>query len=91
MSQTPTTGADAVDAAIAHVAATPSPLAIIPMEDLLGDIEQPNLPGTTALHPNWRRRHNAPIGDLLAQPVVTQRLGLLSERAEPNATADGKL
>ena len=87
----PETPEAAVDAAIAHVAATPSPLAIIPMEDLLGDIEQPNLPGTTALHPNWRRRHNAPIGDLLAQPVVTQRLGLLSERAEPNATGDGKL
>jgi len=45
-----------VDAACAYVAATPSPLALIPLEDLLGVIEQPNVPGTIDEHPNWRRR-----------------------------------
>ncbi|MDY1547471.1 4-alpha-glucanotransferase [Luteibacter sahnii] len=46
-----------VVAAAKHVAQTPAPLAIFPVEDVLGLHEQPNLPGPTdAVHPNWRRR-----------------------------------
>lgn len=48
--------APVVDAAIEFVAHTPAPLAIVPVEDLLGLDEQPNLPGTIDEHPNWRRR-----------------------------------
>ncbi len=48
-----------VDAALAFVAATPSPLCLPPIEDLLGIEEQPNLPGTIDQHPNWRRRLTA--------------------------------
>jgi 4-alpha-glucanotransferase len=33
-----------------------SPLALIPLEDLLERREQVNVPGTVAEHPNWRRR-----------------------------------
>src|SRR5580765_3725833 len=35
-----------VDAAIGFVAQSPSPLAIVPLEDIMGTAEQPNLPGT---------------------------------------------
>ena len=59
-----------VDAACAFVAATPAPLALIPLEDLLGAIEQPNVPGTTDEHPNWRRR----LATGLDAPVVQARL-----------------
>ncbi|PXV55873.1 4-alpha-glucanotransferase [Dyella jiangningensis] len=46
-------------AALRAVAASPSPLALFPLEDLLGEREQPNLPGTLHhQHPNWRRRLN---------------------------------
>lgn len=45
-----------LDAIIAFVARSPSPLVLIPIEDLLGLVEQPNIPGTTTGHPNWRRR-----------------------------------
>lgn len=44
-------------AALRAVAASPSPLALFPLEDLLGERRQPNLPGTLHhQHPNWRRR-----------------------------------
>jgi 4-alpha-glucanotransferase len=69
-----------VDAAIAHVARTPASLAIVPLEDLLGEAEQPNLPGTTDEHPNWRRRLAAPLGDLLNDPACAARLETLSAR-----------
>ncbi|MDQ8049570.1 4-alpha-glucanotransferase [Luteibacter sp.] len=46
-----------VVAAARHVSQAPAPLAIFPVEDILGLHEQPNLPGPTdAIHPNWRRR-----------------------------------
>ena len=73
-----------VDAAIAHVARTPSALAVVPLEDLLGEREQPNLPGTIAEHPNWRRRSDAPLQDLLARPEVARRCeALRDERRKP--------
>jgi 4-alpha-glucanotransferase len=63
-----------VDAAIAFVAATPAPLAVIPLEDLLGSAEQPNLPGTTDQHPNWRRRLPLPVERLFDSEPVAARL-----------------
>ena len=73
--------APVVDAALAFLAATPCPLAIVPIEDLLGLVEQPNLPGTVDEHPNWRRRLPAPIAALLARPEVARRIATLnSER-----------
>lgn len=69
-----------VDAAIAHIAATPSALAIVPLEDLIGEREQPNLPGTVTEHPNWRRRYAASTGEQLSAPPVRQRTGILTRR-----------
>jgi 4-alpha-glucanotransferase len=50
-------GASATDAALEFLARSASQLALAPVEDLMGLIEQPNLPGTTNEHPNWRRRY----------------------------------
>jgi len=68
----------AVDAAIAHIARTPSALAIVPVEDLLGLVEQPNIPGTITEHPNWRRRLDASLDELLNAPEVGPRLASLN-------------
>lgn len=70
----------AVDAALRHVAKSPAVLAIVPIEDLLGELEQPNLPGTTSEHPNWRRRLQAPLQEWLGQPMVKKRLKDVSNR-----------
>ncbi|TCP71928.1 4-alpha-glucanotransferase [Sphingomonas sp. PP-CE-1G-424] len=67
-----------VDAAIAHVASTPCALAIIPIEDLIGLVEQPNLPGTIDEHPNWRRRMPDTTEALLASPEVAARIDTLN-------------
>lgn len=65
-----------VDAAIDYIAATPSPLAIIPVEDMLGKVEQPNLPGTTDEHPNWRQR--LPPGDIFERSDFARRAARLT-------------
>jgi len=72
--------APVVDAAIEFVASTPAPLALVPIDDVLGSAEQPNLPGTIDEHPNWRRRLAAPAHDLLQQPVARRRLESLRHR-----------
>ena len=46
------------------LAATPSRLLVVTMEDALGLIEQVNLPGTINEHPNWRRRLPVSLEDL---------------------------
>ena len=67
-----------VDAAIAHVASTPCALAIVPVEDLAGLVEQPNLPGTIDEHPNWRRRLPDTTDALLDRADVTARIDALN-------------
>ncbi|RQZ16617.1 4-alpha-glucanotransferase [Burkholderia sp. Bp9031] len=52
----PSADAPPVSAILAYVARSPSPLAIVPLEDLLALDEQPNLPGPPCGHPNWLRR-----------------------------------
>lgn len=50
----------------AFLGATPSMLAVIAIDDVIGEIEQINVPGTTDEHPNWRRRLKVPLEDLPA-------------------------
>ncbi len=76
----PTDAAPAIDAAIAFTAAAPCPLTIVPLEDLVGIAEQPNLPGTTDEHPNWRRRIPDTTAALLARPDVARRTAILSQK-----------
>ncbi len=71
--------APVVEAAVRHLGGSPSVLTIVPLEDLLGLDEQPNLPGTIDEHPNWRRRLSAPLADLLAEPVTARRIAALVE------------
>jgi 4-alpha-glucanotransferase len=72
--------AAAVDAAVRFVAKSASSLALIPIEDVLGLTEQPNLPGTIDEHPNWRRRLDAPASNVLDTPAARPRLEALRER-----------
>ncbi len=69
----------AVDAAVDYVATSACDLAIVPLEDLLGEVEQPNLPGTIDEHPNWRRRLPAASDVLLQEPRVAARLDRLAQ------------
>lgn len=55
---------------LAYVASTPSVLLNVALEDLVGQEEQPNLPGAPSAdaanrHPNWRRVLDIPVDELL--------------------------
>jgi 4-alpha-glucanotransferase len=46
------------------LAQTPSRLMAVSLEDLLGVVDQPNIPGTVNEHPNWRQRLPVPIEEM---------------------------
>ncbi|KJJ95318.1 4-alpha-glucanotransferase [Burkholderiaceae bacterium 26] len=69
---------DFATAATVFTGAANTPLALVPLEDLLGLVEQPNLPSTIDTHPNWRRRLPGPSGMLLDAPTVQARLSALA-------------
>lgn len=83
-----------IDEALAYVSSTPAPLAVYPLEDLLGTIEQPNLPGSIDEHPNWRRRLAASLDVLFADAGFNDRLLALSrlrdDAAQRAPTSDGR-
>ncbi len=62
------------DTLLRYVSASPCPLVLLPMEDLAGMLEQPNLPGTVARHPNWRRRLPQQACECFASPDNLRRL-----------------
>jgi 4-alpha-glucanotransferase len=74
----PANTAPVVDAAVAFVARTGSPLCLLSAEDVLGLEEQPNLPGTHDEHPNWRRRLPGQAGSILDAPDVAARVANLA-------------
>jgi 4-alpha-glucanotransferase len=69
-----------VDTALAFVARANTPLCLLPIEDVLGQEEQPNLPGTIDEHPNWRRRLAADAGSVLDAPAPAERVAKLAAR-----------
>ncbi len=70
------------DACGAFLGRTPAPLVLFPVEDALCLLEQPNMPGTTDTHPNWRRRYPGDSATLLDDPACTRRLKILAEARE---------
>jgi 4-alpha-glucanotransferase len=60
---------------------TRSRLLAISLEDLLGVIDQPNIPGTVNEHPNWRQRLPLAIGEIAAAIDAAALRRATAERA----------
>lgn len=65
------------DAACIHVGRSACELVMLPVEDALALVEQPNLPGTTNEHPNWRRRLSEDAQNTLEGEATQARLQAL--------------
>jgi 4-alpha-glucanotransferase len=52
----------------AAVARTPAMLAIVQLDDLLGEVEPANIPGTHWEYPNWRRKLSSAMEEIAADP-----------------------
>jgi len=76
----PEADAAPLDATLELVAGASCALVMFPIEDLIGIAEQPNLPGTFDQHPNWRRRLDQTVTQILARADVKDRLKLVQQR-----------
>jgi 4-alpha-glucanotransferase len=66
---------DDIAAVAAFLAATPSRLVVMSLDDVLGVLDQVNIPGTVNQHPNWRRRLPVALEDLNRVAEVFARAG----------------
>lgn len=60
------------------LARAPSRVMMVQIEDLIGQVEQQNLPGTIDEHPNWRRRMPQDVRAVFAEPKVQALLAAVA-------------
>lgn len=68
-------------AVAAFMSKTRSRLLAISLEDLLGVIDQPNIPGTVDEHPNWRQRLPVAVDDIAQEIDIEALKDATQERA----------
>ena len=66
---------------LAFLSRTPSRLLAVSMEDLLGVIDQPNIPGTIDEHPNWRQRLPVTLDKIAAKVNLAALKAATRERS----------
>ncbi len=71
------------EAILVYLARSRARLMLVQLEDVAGECEQANLPGTTDAHPNWRRRLHVRLDDLLAGPEMARIAALVDGSATP--------
>lgn len=64
---------------VRFIARTPSRLMVVAIEDVLGLLDQPNVPGTTDEHPNWSRRLPVTVEALTGHAGLREIAGVLEE------------
>jgi 4-alpha-glucanotransferase len=79
-------GAESFEGAVGYLAATPTRLVSVAIEDVLGLEDQVNMPGTTDQHPNWRRRWPITLEELASDQRL-RRIAATFSRAGRGAPA----
>lgn len=63
------------------LARSPSLVALINFDDLVGEVSQVNVPGTMSEYPNWRRRLSLTVNEAFAGPIAQKTIAaIVAER-----------
>jgi 4-alpha-glucanotransferase len=73
------------DAIFIYLGLSRARLMLVQLEDVLSEIEQPNLPGTTDAHPNWRRRLSRSLEDIVNGADLRRIVRLVEEARQRSA------
>src|SRR5438132_850957 len=68
-----------------YLARSPAKILLVAMEDVLGQLEQVNLPGTVDELPNWRRKLVRDLEDWSQDPAVRALIDTLQAERPPTA------
>jgi glycogen debranching enzyme len=74
---------DLMMAAHRFLARSGSAVAFVQVDDLFGEIDQLNVPGTDREYPNWRRRNDRPVRDLISDGKAQAILAILRKERSP--------
>ncbi len=69
-------GNELFEALCNFLASTPCRMRLLNLEELSGEKEQQNLPGTTSEHPNWQRRFPVALKSLSQNAFIRSRLNI---------------
>ena len=83
----PKDDAPPIEATHRFLARSASRLVMAQIEDLTGQTDMANVPGTVTEHPNWRRKLRDTLDGTFDDPAVTRRLAALREERPPPAPA----
>jgi 4-alpha-glucanotransferase len=75
------------EAILAFLARSRARLMLVQIEDVAGEAEQANLPGTSDTHPNWRRRLSARLDEILSGLEMQRVAALVTEERRRSAQA----
>jgi len=75
------------DAIQRYLARSHARLMLVQIEDLVGETEQANLPGTTDAHPNWRRRLRRPLEEIVDGSELRRLAALIEQERRLSAAA----
>ena len=74
---------DLMSGAHLFLARAGSAIAFVQVDDLFGEIDQLNVPGTDREYPNWRRRNDRPVGDILSDAEARKILAIMRKERSP--------
>jgi len=75
----PSDAGDVVGSLHAAIARTRSMLAVVQLDDLIGEIEPVNIPGTHREYPNWRRKLALPIEEIVRHEQWSRLTAVMRE------------
>lgn len=67
------------EAILTYLGRSRARLLLVQVEDVIGEIEQANLPGTTDAHPNWRRRLSRSLEEIVNHAELRRAAGLINK------------
>ncbi len=77
-----------VDTIHSALAKSPAALVSVQMDDVFGELEAQNLPGTIDEHPNWRRRLGVPIEGMEQSRALRHIAEVMNTRRGPTSAKD---
>lgn len=83
-------GADPGQAIHDRLARSPAAMTSVQLDDILGEEEAQNLPGTTDEHPNWRRIYKTALEDLVEDPVLKKKADLMRNAGRAQIYPEGE-
>jgi 4-alpha-glucanotransferase len=72
--------ADFAQAAHTFLAATPSIMTVAQLDDMIGEVEPVNIPGTSDEFPNWRRKYSQSLDELAGMEAAWAIIDPLMEK-----------